>query len=118
MAGDAKKEADLFRELTWGDLTVWVGREAVTRGTGLQKQGAVENLVKTSDGGLMAWVSAEEIFASHVGFEQGELFCRCACQGGTACEHAIAVILEYIAFLKKNRHVPIAAANDQRFYLV
>ncbi|MFW5909120.1 MAG: SWIM zinc finger family protein [Desulfosalsimonas sp.] len=118
MVEERKKELDLFRELTWGDLTVWVGREAVNLGTSLQKDGAVDHLVKTPDGGLLAWVRAEEVFASHVGFEHGDLFCRCACQSGSACEHAIAVILEYIACLKKNMSVPVAASNDQRFHLV
>ncbi|MFP4453086.1 MAG: hypothetical protein ACLFNW_07105 [Desulfobacterales bacterium] len=115
---ETRKENDPFRELTWGDLAVWAGREAVSLGTSLQKQGAVEKLVKVSDGGLLAWVNAEETFAARVSFEHGELFCRCACQGESACEHGIAIILEYIAYLKKNTPVPIAAENDQRFYLV
>ncbi|MFW6081004.1 MAG: SWIM zinc finger family protein [Desulfosalsimonas sp.] len=115
---DKEQKIDPFRELTWGDLTVWAGHDTVTRGGLLQKQGAVENLVITPGQGLLAWVRAEEVFAAHVGFEQGELYCRCACQGESACEHGIAVILQYISHLKKNVPVNIAAPNDQRFYLV
>lgn len=115
---EQKPEKDLFRELTWGDLTVWVGHDAVASGGRLQKEGAVKRLAKTRDGGLLAWVYAEETFAANVGFEEGELFCRCACHGESACEHGIAVILEYIAHLKKNVPVPIAASNDRRFYLL
>lgn len=111
-------ETDPFRELTWGDLTVWVGRDTVNSGQRLQRHGAVSHLVKTPDGGLLAWVRAEETFAAHVLFEEGELLCRCACHGESACEHGIAVILEYIAHLKKNVPVPVAPSNDQRFYLV
>lgn len=115
---DRDQKTDPFRELTWGDLTVWAGPDAVESGGRLQKQGAVDNLVKTPNNGLLAWVKAEEVFASYVGFEHGELYCRCACQGESACEHGIAVILQYISHLKKNVPVPIAASNDRRFYLV
>ncbi|MCF8025129.1 MAG: hypothetical protein K9J79_02405 [Desulfobacteraceae bacterium] len=115
---DKKPENDPFRELTWGDLTVWVGRDTVSPGQRLQRRGAVDELAKTPNGGLLAWVRAEERFAAYVVFEDGELLCRCACHGESACEHGIAVILEYIAHLKKNLTVPIAPSNDQRFYLV
>ncbi|MFP3981226.1 MAG: SWIM zinc finger domain-containing protein [Desulfobacterales bacterium] len=114
----SRTQTDPFRELTWGDLTVWVGQAAVAAGRRLQKNGAVRRLVKTPDGGLLAWVQAEETFAAHVGFEDEELYCRCACHSEEACEHGIAVILEYIAHLKKNVPVPITASNDQRFYLL
>lgn len=116
--GRTGKDRDPFRDLTWGDLTVWAGREAVAAGRILQKKGAVKSLVRTPDKGLLAWIQAEEAFAAYVGFEEGELFCRCACQEESACEHGIAVILEYIAHLKKNASVPEAASNDRRFYLV
>lgn len=112
------RSMDPFRELTWGELTAWVGKSAVAAGRQLQQKGAVRQLAKTPRGGLLAWIQAEEVFATHVGFENGELFCRCACHGETACEHGIAIILEYVAYLKKNMSIPAAAANDQRFYLL
>jgi len=34
------------------------------------------------------------------------------------CMHAIAVIIEYIAHLKKQVIVPAAALNDERFFLL
>ncbi len=109
---------DPFRELTWGDLTAWVGRDLLDLGRELQRKGAVKQLSKTHQGGLLAWIQAEEVFATHVGFDDNELLCRCGCQGGGACEHGIAIILEYISYLKKNMPVPTVPPNDQRFYLL
>jgi uncharacterized Zn finger protein len=115
---DMDKDTDPFRELTWGDLTAWVGRGLLETGRKLQRKGSVKQLSKTEQGGLLAWIQAEEVFATHVGFDHDELFCHCGCQGEGACEHGIAIILEYISYLKKNMPVPVAASNDQRFYLL
>ena len=109
---------DRFRELTWGDLTAWAGKDVLTAGRNLQRKGSVKQLSKTADGGLLTWIQAEEVFATHVGFDHEELFCHCACQEEGACEHGIATILEYIAYLKKNIPVPFAPSNDQRFFLL
>ena len=109
---------DPFRELTWGDLMFWAGKSNLSGGRQYQKKGTVTQLAKTPTGGLLGWVAAEEPHAAHVEIEDGELFGECTCQGIAGCEHGVAVILEYIAHLKKNRPIPVAASNDPRYYLL
>ena len=112
--------ADVCRELTWGQLTAWSNKAAVMNGRKLQQQGAVSGLSKTSRGeGLLAWVNAEEPFAVLIEFDAGDLFAQCGCNPIiTPCEHAVAVIIDYIVHLKRNQAVPVAKKNDPRLYLV
>ena len=112
------KLSDPFQSLTWGDLALWAGRSNLADGRQQQKAGAVDQLAKTGTGGLIAWVKAEELFATHVEIENNELFGECTCQGEDGCEHAVAVILEYVAHLIKKMDIPVAPSNDQRYFLL
>ncbi|MGM0451649.1 MAG: SWIM zinc finger family protein [Thermodesulfobacteriota bacterium] len=114
----ATKGNDWFRELTWGNLVLWAGKIAVTEGRMFQKNGAVKQLTKTGNNGLLSWVYDEEDFAVNVEVDDGELYGRCGCQGGNVCPHMVAVVIEYIACLKQGKQLPVAAANDPRFYLL
>mgnify|MGYP006308249765 CR=1 FL=1 len=117
--GSSFFNTDPFTDLTWGDLTFWAGKTVVADGRMLQKNGAVTNLSRTGEDHLIAWVMDEEMFATLVGFEDGELFCRCGCHHDeVACEHAVALILELIAYLRNKVPVPSVAANDERFFLL
>lgn len=107
-----------FRELTWGNLVTWAGKIAVTEGRMFQRSGAVKQLTRTRSNGLLAWVEDEEDFSVNVEIDAGELHGRCGCQGGNVCPHMVAVIIEYIACLRKNKPLPVAPSNDPRFYLL
>ncbi len=111
---------DMCRELTWGQLTAWAGRSVVDKGRKIQHKGAVHSLSMTCEGlGLLAWVDVEEPFAVLIELEGNELLAQCMCNSMfTPCEHAVAVIIEYIVYLKRGVPIPEAAANDPRFHLI
>ena len=112
--------ADICRELTWGQLTAWSNKSAVLDGRKLQQKGAVQGLVKTAKGkGLLAWVTVEEPFAVLIELDEGDLFSQCSCNPViNPCEHAVAVIIEFIVHLKRNNPIPSAKSNDPRLYLI
>jgi len=112
--------ADVCREMTWGQLAAWSNKSAVLNGRNLQQKGAVSGLSKTSQGdGLLAWVSEEEPFAVLIEFEAGDLFAQCGCNPIiTPCEHAAAVIIDFIVHIKRNQTIPVARANDPRLHLI
>ena len=112
--------ADICRELTWGQLTAWSNKSAVLDGRKLQQKGAVQGLVKTAKGkGLLAWVTVEEPFAVLIELDEGDLFSQCSCNPViNPCEHAVAVIIEFIVHLKRNYPIPSAKSNDPRLYLI
>lgn len=108
-----------FRELTWGDLTLWAGKKTVSGGRECFQKNEVTQLAMTKKGGILAWVEAEELFATLVEYEDGELYSECTCNPiENTCIHAIAVIIEYIVHLKKKIAIPVANANDRRFFLL
>lgn len=111
---------DTCRELTWGQLAAWASQSAVGEGFRIQQRGAVHSLMTTSEGfGLLAWVDLEEPFAVLVEMPENELLAQCTCNPvASPCEHAVAVLIEYIAHLKHGAEIPAAASNDPRFYLI
>ncbi len=108
-----------FTSLTWGDLIGWAGKQNVITGRRQQQAGSVRDLSVTENAGILAWVSGEEMYATYVEISGNDLSCRCSCnQIDQPCPHGIAVIIEYIANLKKKRQVRQVPENDQRFYLL
>ena len=66
MARQKKKTTDPFSKLTWEDLEEWAGSVIVGRGRPYQRKGAVENLGRTEDGTLAAWVRGTRRYATRV----------------------------------------------------
>jgi len=113
------KQVDLFRELTWGDLIVWAGKDVVSTGREIQADGHVKKLSLTQTGSLLAWVDEDDLYVTRVENDGGELISDCTCsQTNEPCVHAIAVIIEYIVCLKRKIAVPFAKSNDRRFFLL
>lgn len=54
--GRTYSHADPFKHLTWNDLQEWAGATIVSRGQGYQRTYQVQELARTSRGGLVAWV--------------------------------------------------------------
>jgi len=108
-----------FRELTWVDLTLWAGKKIVSDGRECFRRKEVKQISLTESDDILAWVEAEELFATRVEYSEGELYSECTCQPvENTCPHAIAVIIEFIVHLKKNIHIPYAKSNDRRFFLL
>lgn len=110
---------DPFKELTWADLALWTDKQAIADGRAFFQKKKIRELSMTATGGILAWVDAEEPFATHVEYSDGDLTAECTCQPvEPVCLHAVAVIIEYISHLKKQIAVPAALPNDARFYLL
>jgi len=108
-----------FKELTWVDLALWTDKKTVAEGRAFFQKKRVRQLAMTATGGILAWVDAEELFATRVEYSNGDLTAECTCQPlEPVCMHAIAVVIEYIAHLKKQVVVATAAPNDERFFLL
>jgi uncharacterized Zn finger protein len=116
-----KKESskrDLFERLDWDDIEQWAGSRILCRGEGYQRSHRVKELAQTQTGALVAWVHGGQKYATEVDFEDGELISVCTCPYGNNCKHAVAVVLEYLDHLKKNREVPQITGQDQRVALL
>ena len=116
-----KKEVlkrDLFEKLSWGDLEQWAGGRVLSRGQGYQRDHRVRGLAQTQTGGIIAWVHGGQKYATEVDFEDGELISVCTCPYGNNCKHAVAVVLEYLEHVKKNKEVPRVTEQDKRLVLL
>ncbi|MBU1207053.1 MAG: SWIM zinc finger family protein [Proteobacteria bacterium] len=112
------QKTDRFRDLTWDDLHAWAGSTIISRGQGYQRGRQVQDLARTPEGGLIAWVRGTERYATLVDFEERELVSACTCPYGGTCKHAVAVVLEYLELLKQNRGVPEVDEKDRRLALL
>ncbi len=106
-----------FETLTWDDLNAVFGTSTVQRGRSYQRSRAVSKLGLTSDARLVAWVRGTERYATVVATKEGALEGMCSCPVGVNCKHAVAVVLEYLEHLKKNKPVPHVNSNDGRLDL-
>jgi uncharacterized Zn finger protein len=116
-----KKEAlksDLFEKLSWSDLEEWAGSRVLSRGQGYHRNHRVRELAQTQTGTLVAWVYGGQRYATQVDFENGELISVCTCPYGNNCKHAVAVVLEYLDHVKKNREVLRVTEKDKRLVLL
>jgi len=119
MAKRKREQADPFAGLTWDDLEQWAGRKIVSRGQGYQRQGRVSELAVTSDGGLIAWVSGTEQYATKVVLdEEGLPDSVCTCPYAINCKHGAAVVLEYLEQVGEDRRIPQASEGDERLALL
>ena len=115
----AKKKIGPFINLSWDDLREWAGSKIVSRGRSYQRQKLVSKLVVLDNGGLLAWVDGTHQYATQVTIddEDGVPESICTCPYGCDCKHGVAVVLEYLKQVEKNKRVPKAAKNDERLLL-
>ncbi|MDR1282987.1 MAG: SWIM zinc finger family protein [Opitutaceae bacterium] len=75
----------------------------------------MKDLRVTADGGLLARVRGGADYATVVHLdEQGKLRSGCTCPYGSACKHAVAVLLSFLDAIKAGRDVPAADTDDSR----
>ncbi len=115
MSRQTKKD---FENLSWFDLESWAGLKIVSRGKSYQRNKSVRALAITESGELVAWVEGSTTYATKVSFDEGVLSSVCTCPYHSACKHAVALILEYLDYLKNGRNVPMASKNDKRLILI
>ncbi len=110
-----QKPSDPFSKLTWEDLEEWAGNVIVGRGRPYQRRGAVENLGRTEDGTLVAWVRGTRRYATRVRLtERNGLESACTCPYWATCKHAVAVVLEYLECLKTDSAIGEIEEDDPR----
>ncbi len=109
-----KRKRAAFEELTWDDLEEWAGTKIVSRGKSYLN--AMNDLRRTPDGKLVAWVSGTHRYATLAKMdESGQLSSNCTCPYSWGpCKHAVAVILAYLEAVKKKQNVPVTSPNDER----
>jgi uncharacterized Zn finger protein len=106
-----------FAEIRWNDLEKWATDRIVSRGIAYQKNGDVEDLVRTEDGRAVAWVQGTERYAVQVEITEGKepkLRSKCSCPYYDTCKHAVAVVLEFGEMLRSDKLPPIAKKSDPR----
>lgn len=110
-------QSDPFRDLDWATLEDWAGTKTLTRGKQYQHDGRVRDLVRSSNGAVVAWVDGTRRYATTVYFDDGP-DSECTCPVGNSCKHAVAVILEYLAHCEKKIAVPSLLPGDSRCMLL
>ncbi|MCB2184092.1 MAG: SWIM zinc finger family protein [Desulfobulbaceae bacterium] len=107
---------EYFTNLTWDDLRQWAGTKFLNRGKTYMKN--VYDLARTESGGLIAWVSGSEDYATNVEVdEDGELdwFCTCPFDWGGPCKHSVALILKALELEKAGREIPLADKEEDLY---
>jgi len=112
-----KETFDPFLDLDWNTLEEWAGAKTLSRGRQYQREKRVHDLVRSTDGALVAWVDGVEQYATAVTFG-GSLTSVCTCPVGPECKHAVAIVLEYLALRKDNKPVRNIPADDPRLSLL
>lgn len=109
---------DFFLTLTWSDLESWAGPRIISRGRSYQRSGRVKELAHTTAGELLAWVDGSERYVTLVTVTGKDISSSCTCPYGVNCKHAVAVVLEYLEFLKNKKTIPPASEKDKRLNLI
>ncbi len=113
-----RSNADPFKDLTWDDLQEWAGATIVSRGQSYQRSRQVQELARTSRGGLIAWVQGTHRYATKIETKYKELISACTCPFGGVCKHAVAVVLDYLEHAKHNRALLTVTEQDHRLQLL
>jgi uncharacterized Zn finger protein len=78
----------------------------------------VQDLARTASGGLIAWVHGSHRYATTIESKGRTLIAACTCPYGGVCKHAVAVVLEYLEQVKRNRTIPPVTGEDRRLQLL
>jgi uncharacterized Zn finger protein len=111
-------QSNFLKDLTWNDLQEWASAAIVSRGERYQHSGQVQDLARTSRGGLVAWVQGTRRYATTIESEGKALIAACTCPYGDICKHAVAVVLDYLEQVKQNRAIPTVTEQDHRLRLL
>ena len=114
-----KPQPDKFLKLSWDDINLWAGGKIASRGKSYQRNGHVSKLAITADGGLIAWVAGTRRYATRVRMDaDGLLESECTCPYALDCKHGVAVVLEYLQQIERNKRIPKVKPDDERIELL
>ena len=113
-----KVDENPFAKLTWDDLSSWAGSTIMDRGRSYKQNNHVRDLAFTPSNALIAWVDGTERYATTVEMQNGELASDCSCPYGATCKHAVAVVLEYLDYLKNKKTLPKVGQDDKRLQIL
>ena len=97
----------ILRKLTFDDLRDWAGETILNRGNSYVKR--VDQLSRTEDNTLAAWVTGGEQYATSVRVDKAghfEYFCTCPYSWGP-CKHTVAVIQAAVGYVKRKETIPL-----------
>ena len=101
--------------MTFDGLSYWAGETILNRGKSYVKR--VDQLSRTEDNTLVAWVTGSERYATSVRVEEEgdfEYVCTCPYSWGP-CKHAVAVILAAVEYVKRKQAIHLLDEdNDLR----
>ena len=102
----------ILRELDFDDLLYWAGETIVNRGKTCAKH--VNQLARTENNALVAWVSGTERYATSVRIDHdGSLDEVCTCPYlWEPCKHAVAVVLAAAEQVKARQTIPLLDRNS------
>lgn len=107
-----KTISTILRKLTFDDLHEWAGAKVLGRAKSYVKQ--VDQLCRTHENVLVAWVTGSERYATSVRVDQETSFehsCTCPYDWGP-CKHAVAVLLAAAERVKKKEAIPVLDDDD------
>lgn len=113
-----KADENPFVKLTWDDLSSWAGSTIMDRGRSYKQNNHVRDLAFTPSNALIAWVDGTERYATTVEMQSGKLASDCSCPYGGTCKHAVAVVLEYLDYLKNKKTLSRVGQNDKRLQIL
>jgi uncharacterized Zn finger protein len=108
-----EKIIDPFLDLDRKTLENWAGKKLLSQGRKYQIEGRVEDLVRSLNGAIVAWVYGTQQYATAVYFKEG-IGSVCSCPAGSDCKHAVAVMFEYLAKSEGKCQIPDLPEDDPR----
>ena len=104
----------ILRKLDFDDLLHWAGEKIVNRGKSYVKH--VDQLARTEDNALVAWVTGTERYATSVQIDNdASLDDLCTAPRNTGrCKHAVAVVLATAEQVKAKQAIPLLDEDSDR----
>ena len=109
---------DPYSTLSMEDIVSWAGPEIVSRGSTYQDNNSVSDLEIVHTDTLIACVLGTRCYATQVTIQGERLASKCTCPFHATCKHAVAVVMEYVRYLKDGIEVPFASQTDFRMEIL
>ena len=111
---------DFWENLSWMELADFFDDRTIKRGKDYAKNGNVESIWMTDDGGnILAVVIGTEEYHTLVSLEVGKgkqftLKSECSCPVGFKCKHGVAAIAKYLELLASDKPIGRCVQKDEK----